>query len=146
MKDKQNLIKLWIKKIVYVLLFNLRQVIHIPSFCIVKLLCCGGHLSNDITFIGAKGKYKSSYLLDVSQPYLQNHIRMSLGRPGDVSEGRRQGTSPGVAYRTIGNVHRTSYFNVMRTLVEYVPWRYIEHHMGHPQDGFQGCPKDVLGT
>ena len=30
-----------------------RHVIHIPSFCIVNLLCCGGHFSNT-TLIDAK--------------------------------------------------------------------------------------------
>ena len=40
-----------------------------PSFRMVNLLCCGGHFSK-ITFFGAKTKYRSPYLLDVSHPYL----------------------------------------------------------------------------
>ena len=71
------------------LLFNLRHVIQIPSFRIVNLLCCGGHLGST-TFIDAKTKYRSPYLLDFSQPYLQDHIRTSLERPRDVSEGPPQ--------------------------------------------------------
>ena len=53
----------------YVRLFNLRHVICIPSFRMVNLLCCGGHFSN-ITLIDAKTKFRSPYLLDVSEPYL----------------------------------------------------------------------------
>ena len=49
----------------YVLLFNLRHVVHVLSFCIINLLCCGGYFSN-ITFIGAETKYRSRYLLEVS--------------------------------------------------------------------------------
>ena len=52
-----------------VLLFNLRHVIHIPSFLIVNLLCIGGHFIS-MTFIHAKTMYRSPYLLDVSQSYL----------------------------------------------------------------------------
>ena len=37
------------------MLFNSRHVIHIPSFCIVKLLCCEGHFSN-ITLIDANSQ------------------------------------------------------------------------------------------
>ena len=48
----------------YVLLFNLRLVIHVPAFRMVNLICCGGHFSN-IAFIDAKTKYISPYLLDV---------------------------------------------------------------------------------
>ena len=62
---------------IYVQLFNLRHVIHIPSFRIVNLLCCGDHFSN-ITFTDAKTKCRSHYHL--------NHIRTSLGRPRYVSE------------------------------------------------------------
>ena len=54
-------------KEIYVLLFNLRHVIYIPSFRIVNLLCCGDHFSN-VTFVDAKTKYRSPCLLDVSQP------------------------------------------------------------------------------
>ena len=107
-----------------VLLFNLRHVIHIHSFRIVNLLCSGGRFSS-IIFIDAKPKYRSPYLLNVSQSYLQNHIRTSLGHPRGVSEGRpqdvgwtrRQGTSLGVTYRIL--------------------W-------GGPQDFTLGRPKDVI--
>ena len=64
----RNWYNFWWKKIC-IFLFNSRHVTHIPSFCIVNLLCCGGHFSS-ITFIDAKTKYRSPYLLDVSQPYL----------------------------------------------------------------------------
>ena len=108
-------------KNICVLLFNLRHVIHISSFGIVKLLCCEGHFSS-ITFIDAKTKYRSPYLLDVSQAYFQNHIRMSLGCPGDVSEGRPE------------DVGRTRPFqlqtrplgDVLVTPAGDVPWRYIK--------------------
>ena len=53
----------------YVRLFNLRHVIRIPSFRMVNLLCCGGHFSN-VALIDTKAKFRSPYLLDVSQPYL----------------------------------------------------------------------------
>ena len=44
------------------ILFNSRHVIHIPSFRIVNLLCYGGQFGN-ITFINAKTKYRTLYLL-----------------------------------------------------------------------------------
>ena len=50
---------------IYLLLLNLRHVIHMPSVCMVNLLCCGSHFSN-ITFIDVKTKYRSLYLLDFS--------------------------------------------------------------------------------
>ena len=59
------------------LLFILEHVIHIPTFRIVNLLCCEGYFSS-ITFINAKTKYRSPDFFDLSQRYLQNHIRTSL--------------------------------------------------------------------
>ena len=50
---------------IYVFLFNLKHVIHIPSFPTVNLSCCGCYFSN-ITFIDVKTKYRSPYLLDDS--------------------------------------------------------------------------------
>ena len=47
---------------IYLLLFNLRHAIYIPSFRIINLLCYGGHVSN-IKFIDVKTKYRSPYLL-----------------------------------------------------------------------------------
>ena len=44
-------------KEIYVLLFNLKHVIHIPSFRIVNLLRCGGRFSS-ITVIDVKTKYR----------------------------------------------------------------------------------------
>ena len=47
-----------------------------------------------------------------------------------------------------GDVLKTSYFNVLRTLVEDVPWRYIEDHMGTFIEGLfgtsSGRPQDLL--
>ena len=123
----------------YVLLFNLRHVIHILSFRMVNLLCYGSHFSN-ITIFAAKTKNRSPYLLEVLQPYLQNHLGTSLGRPQDIcrirslqvnirpygdvvitaaetSLRRRQGTPHGVAYRTV---------------------------RGRPKDVTLGCPQDVI--
>ena len=57
--------KIFDERNVLAFLFNLRHVIHIPSFCVVKLLCCWGHFSN-ITFINAKTKHRSLYLWGVS--------------------------------------------------------------------------------
>ena len=91
----------------YVLLFNLRPVIHIPSFRMVSLLCCGGHFSN-ITFID---------------------IKTTLGRPHDDSEGRPQDVSRtrllGLSIRLYVHVFITSAGDVLKTLVGDIPWRYI---------------------
>ena len=57
--------KIFDERNIYLLLFNLRHVIHIPSFCMVNLLCWGGHFSY-ITFIDVKTKYRGPYLLDNS--------------------------------------------------------------------------------
>ena len=57
--------KIFEERNIYVLLFNLRHVIHITSFCMVNLLCCGSYFGN-ITLIGAKTKYRSRCLLDIS--------------------------------------------------------------------------------
>ena len=57
--------KIFDERNIYLLLFHLTHVIHIPSFRMVNLLCCGGHFSY-VTFIDVKTKYRSPYLLDVS--------------------------------------------------------------------------------
>ena len=99
----------------------------------VSPLCCGGYFSN-ITFIDVKTKYRSPYLLDVSQSYLQNHIRTSLGRPHDDSEGRPQDVSRTrlleLSIRLYGHVFITSTGDVLKTLVGDIPWRYIQDSMG----------------
>ena len=64
-------------KQICVLLFSLSHLIHIPSFPIANVLCRRRHFGS-ATLIDAKTKYRSPYLLDVSQ---------SLRRPQDVSEG-----------------------------------------------------------
>ena len=125
-----------------VLLLNLIHVIHIPSFRIVNLLSFGGHFSN-MTFIDAKSKYKSPYLLNISQPYLQNHIRTFLGRPGDVSDGRRQNTPLGVTDQTIW-VHP---FNVCRNRPQDVgKGRALALHIGHYGGVLRTLYWDVLRT
>ena len=135
MKDEQNLVKLLINEIytfIYIP-FSLRHVTHIPSFCIANLLCFGGNFSN-VTLIDAKTKYRSPYLMDISQPYLQMHISTSLGRPRDVSEGCPQGvgrTRPlELHIRPYGEVLITSAGDVLTTSVRDVPWRYIQDNMG----------------
>ena len=128
MKHQQNLIKFFEERNIYLLLFNLSHGIHIHSFRMVNLLCCGDHFGN-ITFFDAKTIYRSPYLLDVSQPYLQNHMRTSLGRPQDVSEERPQDvgrTRPlEINIRPYGEVLITSTRDVFKTSVGNVPWRYI---------------------
>ena len=107
----------------------------------VNLVCCGGRFSNK-TFIDAKTKYRSLYLLDVSQPYLQNHIRTSLGYPQDVSRRRPQDICRTlllelsfslygkVLITSAGHVLKTSVEDVLRTLIRDVPLRCIENHTG----------------
>ena len=116
------------------LLFNLRLVIQISSFRMVNLLCSGGHFSN-ITFINAKTKYESPYLLDVSQPYLQNHLRMSLGRPQDVGSTR----SLELNIRPYWHIIITSAGGVLKMSVGNVLWHYIQDSTGT----FFGC---YIGT
>ena len=98
-------------------------MIQVPSFCIVNLLCCGGHFSS-ITFIDAKTKYRSPDLMDIFQSYLENHIRTSLGLPQDISE-RRRASLLELQIRPYGNVLVTSLGDVIKTLAGDVPWRYI---------------------
>ena len=127
----------------YALLFNLRHVIHILSVRVVNLLCQGGHFSN-ITCIDAETKYRSLYLLEGSQLYLQNHIRTSLGRPQGIFEGRPQDvgrTRPlDLNIRPCGDVLITSARDVLKTLVGDASWRYIQDHMGISS----GRPRDVI--
>ena len=52
--------KIFDERNIYVLLFNSRHVIPIPSFRIVNLLCCGSYFSNT-TFIDGKAKYIISF-------------------------------------------------------------------------------------
>ena len=59
------------------LVIQLSHLIHIPSFPIAKVLYHTRHFGSTI-LIDAKTKYRSPYLLDVSQ---------SLQHPQDVSEG-----------------------------------------------------------
>ena len=68
-KKKKEFDNIFDERNIYILLFNLRHVIHIPSVRIFNLLCCGGHFSN-IIFIDAQTKYRSPYLLNVSSSYL----------------------------------------------------------------------------
>ena len=154
MKDKKKLIT-FDERNICVLLFNLRHVIHIPSFGIVNLLCCGGPFSS-MTFTDAKIKYRSPYLLEVFQPYLQNHIRTSVGHAPQTIWGRRHNVcrrrSFTVTYRTLWrrpqdiifqrpkDVGRGSRQHVGRD----VPWSYIEDHMGTLLGTSSGRFRDVI--
>ena len=99
----------------------------------VNLLCSEDHFSN-IAFIDAKTKDRIPYLLDVSQLYLKNHIRTSLGRSQDVSEGCPQdvGKTPSLNLniRPCEDVLITSAEDVLKTSVGDFPWRYIQDSMG----------------
>ena len=66
-------------------------------------------------------KYTSPYLLAISLPYLQNHIRMSLGRPQDASRTLLLESNIG----PYENVLITSAGDVINILIEDSPWRYI---------------------
>ena len=89
---------------------------------------------SSIIFIDVKTKYRSPYLLDISQPYLQNHIKTSLGCLRDFSEGRPQ---------DVGTTHHLElqirpYWDVLVTSATYVlkmstgdfPQLYIQEIMG----------------
>ena len=112
-----------------VLLFNLRHVIHIPSFRIATLQCCGNCFSST-TFIDAKTKYKKSLSLGrFSALLIENHIRTSSERPRDVSEGRPQDVGRKrpleLQIRPYENVLVTSAGDVLKTSAGDVPWSYI---------------------
>ena len=122
--------------------FNLRYVTHILSLRIVNLLCCGSRFSNK-TFIDAKTKYRSPYLLEASQPYLYKHIRKSLGRLWKTSSVRRQDTSLGVKYYTLcerpHNVCR-------RRLQDVVMGPPMALHIGQYGDVLRTLAWEVLRT
>ena len=142
-----------------VLLFNLRHVIHIPYFRIVNLLRCGGHF-NSITFTDGKTKNRSPYLLDVSQPYLQNHTRTSLrgvlrtlvrhalwsyrldhmGRRRNVCRRRPQDVGRGCPLAS----HIGHYANVLRTLHQDVlKTSYYNIHRTSVEDDLRTLAGDV---
>ena len=114
-----------------VIQFKTRNSYSFLSYC-QRLLCCGGH-SSSVAFIDAKTKYRSPYLLNVSQPYLQSHIRTSLGRPR-VSKVRPQdvgSTHPlELQIKPYWDVLVTSALEVLKTSAGDVPWRYIQDIMG----------------
>ena len=56
--------KIFDERNIYLLLFNLRHVIHIPSFRMVNLLCYESYFSN-IRFIDAKTQHRGPYVLEV---------------------------------------------------------------------------------
>ena len=109
------------------LLFNLRHVIQIPSFRIVNLLCCGGHLGST-TFTDAKTKYRSP-------------------------SGRRQNEPLGVTDQTIWERPCTVFKKVLKMSAGDVPcitYRALWGHsqevtLGRLQDVISQCPKDVSG-
>ena len=88
MKDEKKFDNFFDERNKYFLLFNLRQVIYIPSFRTVIMLCSKAHFSA-IEFTDAKIKYRFSYLMNVSWLYLQNHLRMCFGRLRGLSSGCR---------------------------------------------------------
>ena len=114
-----------------VIQFKTRNSYSFLSYC-QRLLCCGGH-SSSVAFIDAKTNYRSPYLLNVSQPYLQSHIRTSLGRPR-VSKVRPQdvgSTRPlELKIKPYWDVLVTSALEVLKTSAGDVPWRYIQDIMG----------------
>ena len=122
--------------------FSLRYLTHIPSLRIVSLLCCGSRFSNK-TFIDAKTKYRSPYLLEASQPYLYKHIRKSLGRLWKTSSVPRQDTSLGVKYYTLcGRPH-----NVCRRRPQDVGMRPpMALYIGQYGDVLRTLAWDVLRT
>ena len=65
MKDKIEFNKIFDERNIYVLLFNLRHVIHIPSFHIVNQLCYEVNFSN-ITFTYPNAKNRNPYSLEFS--------------------------------------------------------------------------------
>ena len=94
-----------------------------------------------MTFNDAKTKYRSPYLLDLSQPYFQNRLRTSLGRPWDLSEGRRQNASLGVTGQTI----QGHCCNVCRKRPQDVgKGRPLALHIGHYWDDLRTLYWDVL--
>ena len=125
------------------------------SFVSYFVLCCGGHFSS-ITVIVAKTKYRSPYLLNVWQPYLQNHIKTPLERPWDVSEGRPQNvgrTCPlELQIRPYSDVLVMPTRDVLKRLqgmslgITYrTLWQRLQNvTLGLPLDVTLGCPQDVI--
>ena len=104
----------------------------------VNLLCCGGHSSN-ITSIDAKTIYRRPYLLDVSQPYLQNHIRIS---PRDVLR-----TSVGhVLQNEILDLWGRPYKVCRRRLQDVGMGRPMALHIGQYRDVSRTLHQDVFMT
>ena len=103
---------------IYVLKFKLKHVIHILSFRVVNLLCCGGHLSyfSNTTFIDAKTKCRSlgRFLALIVEPY-KDVLRMS-----------------------VEDVFGALLKDVLGTSVGHVPWSYILDHIKTSSGRLQG--------
>ena len=99
-KHKAKLHKIFNERNIYISLFDLRHIVHIPTFRIVNLLW----------FIGFKMKYRNSYLLNVSWPYLHKYIRTYL--------------------ECLRRVFSRCLSGHLRTSAGHVPWSYIIDDMG----------------
>ena len=144
-KIKWNLITVFSERNIFVLLLNLRLVIHISSFCIVNLLCCGRFFIT-LTFVDIKTKYRSRYLWDIFWPYVYNHKRKSLGYLRKISLGHLWETRVGhvpikVKYCTI----RSFPHNLHKRLTQDVARRHpLALHIGKLGHVLSTLPWNIL--
>ena len=134
-------------KKIYMSYYSIQGIaIHIPSFRIVNLLCCEGHFSN-ITFINAKIKCRRLYLLDIfyKDVFYKGHIRTSLGRTWDVSEGVLRTSVGHASWSYLLNNSETPSKNLHPKDVSRGPWRYVQDNIqGHLHQVALVRPQDVI--